>query len=110
VESMVRLLHHEQTGQATASERALLRTLEGGCQVPIGTYGRVTGDQHGTPTLMLDAMVGSLDGRQVVRGTISGSPAEAERLGQALANNLLNKGARAILDAIRADAHDSTPT
>jgi hydroxymethylbilane synthase len=105
----VRALHHEPTGQATAAERSLLHTLEGGCQVPIGTYGRVTKNPQGIPALLLDAIVGSLDGREVVRSSIAGPPAEAEPLGKALAGDLLRKGARAILDAIRADAHDHTP-
>ncbi len=107
VASVARTLHHDQTGYATAAERALLRALEGGCQVPIGTYGRVSRDAGGVPLLFLDAMVGSLDGRQVVRGAISGPPDQAEELGETLADDLLTQGAKAILEAIRADARDS---
>lgn len=107
VASVVRTLHHDQSGYATSAERALLRALEGGCQVPIGAFARVTRDAGGVPLLFLDAMVGSLDGRQLVRGAISGPPDQAEQLGEALADDLLNQGAKAILDAIRADARDS---
>lgn len=99
---IVRALHHDATGHATAAERSLLHTLEGGCQVPIGTYARVVRDRNGEETLHLDAMVGSLDGSQVVRGSIHGAPAAAATLGRDLAGELLTKGARAILEAIRA--------
>ncbi len=105
--SLVRHLHHQATDQATTAERALLRTLEGGCQVPIGTFGRITTDARGPSVLVLDAMVGSLNGKRIVRGTISGNPDQADELGQSLARELLQKGARDILDRIRADEHDT---
>ena len=99
-------LHDQATGQSTAAERALLRALEGGCQVPIGTFARVAAVAEGAPVLVLDAMVGSLDGKQVVRGMVSGPPDHAEELGERLAADLLQRGARSILDSIRADTHD----
>ena len=89
-------LNHEHTMQATAAERGLLRELEGGCQIPIGTYGRIEKD-----ILKLDALVGSIDGRRVVTGYIDGSPSSAEELGITLAKELLGKGAKEILDEIR---------
>jgi hydroxymethylbilane synthase len=98
-------LHHQATGQSTTAERALLRTLEGGCQVPIGTYARVTAGAEGAPQMVLDAMVGSLDGKQVVRGTVSGPPVRAEELGERLAADLLQRGARSILEKIRSDTY-----
>ncbi|MCC6395373.1 MAG: hydroxymethylbilane synthase [Bacteroidetes bacterium] len=101
----VAALHHQATGQSTTAERALLRALEGGCQVPIGAYARVMTGSQGAPRLVLDAMVGSLDGKQVVRGTVSGSPDHAEELGGRLAADLLERGARGILDTIRSDTH-----
>ncbi len=84
------------TEQATASERTLLGELEGGCQIPIGAYGRIQGG-----VLKLDAMVGSLDGRRTVRGRTEGSPDQAESLGRSLANELLSSGAKEILEEIR---------
>jgi len=96
-------LHHPETGYATQAERALLRRLEGGCQIPIGTYGRVV-EVNGVRRLMLDAMVGSLDGRTVVRGAVEGDPQEAEILGVRLAEWLLERGARAVLADIRRGA------
>ncbi len=93
-------LHNTATGDATEAERALLRRLEGGCQVPIGTYGRVVEDK-GVRRLLLDAVVGSLDGRTVVRGSVEGDPGEAGLLGGQLADWLLEHGARNILADIR---------
>jgi hydroxymethylbilane synthase len=107
IRKVVQKLHHEATGYATTAERALLRALEGGCQVPIGTYARIEEKKKGVPKLVMDAMVGSLDGTQVVRGSISGPPDMADALGRALADDLLAKGARPILEAIRNAANIS---
>ena len=99
-EAKVSALHDVESAQAVLAERALLRTLEGGCQVPIGTYGRIeTKDDR--RELFLDAVVGSVDGRKVVRGKIHGSVDEAEALGEKLARTLLGSGADAILRQIR---------
>jgi hydroxymethylbilane synthase len=89
-------IHSEATFACTSAERALLRTLEGGCQIPIGAYGRIEEN-----VLYLDAMVGSLDGKSVVRGSIHGTIESAERLGVDLANILVESGAKKILDAVR---------
>jgi len=97
----VAALAHTPTAQATASERALLRRLEGGCQVPIGTYGRIETDAAGFAQLQLNAMVGSLDGTNAVRGKIHGDPADADTLGVRLAEVLLAGGADLILRDIR---------
>ncbi|OYV84604.1 MAG: hydroxymethylbilane synthase [Ignavibacteriae bacterium 37-53-5] len=97
VAKIVRALHHEPTAIAVLGERALLRFLEGGCQVPIGAHGRIEGDRF-----LLDAVIGSLDGTRAVRGSITGPPAEASKLGENLARQLLADGGREILDEIRA--------
>lgn len=90
-------LNDEETAAAACAERALLRTLEGGCQIPIGAYARRIGTR-----LTLDAMVGSIDGtlRLDTRGTTS-DLARAADLGVRLAEKLLANGAREILDDIR---------
>jgi hydroxymethylbilane synthase len=100
VSAIVQFLHHYPTAQAALAERALLRKLEGGCQVPIGTWGRLD-DVNGEQTLKLDAMVGSLDGKTIVRGMMHGSVHDAERIGTQLAESLLAGGAGRILEAIR---------
>ncbi len=98
---MLTSLHHLPTAQAALAERALLRKLEGGCQVPIGTYGRIE-KENGQQVLKLDAVVGSLDGKTLVRGKMHGSPSRAEMIGAELAEILLQGGADRILASIRA--------
>jgi hydroxymethylbilane synthase len=93
---LVHPLDHIPTRQATQGERALLRRLEGGCQIPIGAYGRV---ENGT--FRLDAIIASLDGKRSVRSSIQGSPDKSEQLGVILAEKLLSDGGEAILDEIR---------
>ena len=87
---------------ATSAERALLRRLEGGCQVPIGAYARLEDSGSEKDRLVIDAMVGSLDGASIVRGRRAGDPARAEEIGRGLAEDLLARGADQILRNIRA--------
>lgn len=88
-------LHHPETATVVAAERALNRRLEGGCQVPIAGYAVLEGDG-----LWLRALVGSPDGRTVIRGEVRGGPADAEALGTGLAEELLARGADRILRAL----------
>jgi len=101
IRDLVCLLEHGPTRQAVTAERTLLHSLEGGCQVPIGAYGRIDKDANGSVALVLDAMVGSLDGRTIVRGTHSGDPRDPEAVGMTLAEMLQRAGADGILRAIR---------
>ncbi|HTR81077.1 MAG TPA: hydroxymethylbilane synthase [Bacteroidota bacterium] len=98
--STVARLEHVPTRQATDGERALLRFLEGGCQIPIGTYGRVDSEKF-----FLDAMVGSIDGTKTIYGAIEGAAADSGKLGTVLAQELLGKGAKEILQDIRTSKH-----
>ena len=93
-------LDHRATRLATTAERAFLRELEGGCQVPIAALAEVSGEQ-----IELQGLVASLDGQQVLRGQGTGSDAEAT--GRALGHDLLERGAGAILAAVRAVAFDT---
>ena len=93
---LVHSLDHVPTRQATLGERALLRRLEGGCQIPIGAYGRIENGKF-----RLDAIIGSLDGKRSVRSSIEGSPDKSEQLGVFLAEKLLLDGGEAILNEIR---------
>jgi len=95
VNEVVKSIHHENTYKAVLAERALLKTLEGGCQVPIGTYAEVK--KNG---LFIDALVGSLDGSLTFRKSIRGSKNNPEKLGEKLAKDLINAGAKTILDEI----------
>ncbi len=94
--SLIAPLNDHPTEQATAGERALLHYLEGGCQIPIGTFGRI---EKGI--FLLDAVVGSLDGKRIVQGKIHGKPEDAAQIGTSLARELLDKGADKILAEIR---------
>lgn len=95
VAGMVRALHDESTWICVRAERALLRRLEGGCQIPIGAHAEVEGDR-----LHLDALVGSLDGTRIVRGQLSSSLDDPEAVGVELAESLLSRGADVILAEI----------
>jgi hydroxymethylbilane synthase len=95
VNEIVKSIHHEATFKAVLAERALLKTLEGGCQVPIGAFAELK--QNG---LHLDALVGSLDGGLTFRKKIRGSKNNPEKLGKKLANDLLKAGAKTMLDEI----------
>ncbi len=85
-------LNHPETSQAVRAERALLKRCEGGCQVPIAAHGLIRDG-----SLHLTGFVGSVDGKRSVRGSICGPPNLCEELGKALADKLLNDGARNIL-------------
>ncbi|EHH2450791.1 hydroxymethylbilane synthase [Vibrio vulnificus] len=91
-------LNHTDTADRVKCERAMNLTLEGGCQVPIGSYALLEGDE-----IWLRALVGEPDGSEIVRGEIRGPRAQAEQLGVQLANQLLNEGAREILTKLYQD-------
>ncbi|HEV8537673.1 MAG TPA: hydroxymethylbilane synthase [Bacteroidota bacterium] len=101
---IVRAIENKAAMLATRGERALLHRLEGGCQVPIGTYGRIEDN-----VFLLDAMIGSLDGKKMVRGKIKGSPEQSEALGNELAETLLKGGGKEILAQIRKGERKEVP-
>jgi hydroxymethylbilane synthase len=90
-------LDDSATRAAITAERAVLAALGGGCQVPIGAYATADGGH-----LRLMAVVASPEGSELVRAQSAGSPSEAAALGRALGAELLDRGARAILDAVYA--------
>jgi hydroxymethylbilane synthase len=98
----VRGLDHPPTRVATTAERALLRTLEGGCHVPVGAFARLEGER-----LHLRAVACSLDGGRSVEGEGEGTPDQARELGVELAADLLRRGGDEILEEIRRiEGHD----
>ncbi|HEB74790.1 MAG TPA: hydroxymethylbilane synthase [Nitrospirae bacterium] len=88
-------LNHEETAVCVRTERAFLRRLEGGCQVPIGAHARLSSGK-----LVLDGLVGSVSGDRIIRGREEGGPDAAEPVGIGLAEDLLSRGAREILDSV----------
>ncbi len=94
--ALVQLVNDKQAEICVKAERALLKSLEGGCQIPIGAYAELTED-----TVVLEGMVGSLDGKTIIREKISGTQEQSEELGVTLANRLSELGGKAILEEIR---------
>ncbi|MEZ9595378.1 hydroxymethylbilane synthase [Shewanella sp. 10N.261.52.F9] len=99
VKALLAPLEHAETRIRVIAERAMNTRLEGGCQVPIGAYAEIDGD-----TLNLRGLVGNPDGSQIITASSTGNTADAEKLGVALAEELLEKGAKTILDAVYANA------
>lgn len=85
-------LNDKDTADRVLCERAMNNTLEGGCQVPIGSYSELQGND-----LWLRALVGQPDGKRIISGEIKGPREQAEALGQRLAKQLLADGAQEIL-------------
>ncbi len=94
-DKVLKSIHHDATYKAVLAERALLKALEGGCQVPIGAYAQVK-----PAGLFLDAVVGSIDGSVTFRKKIRGSKNNPEKIGQKLAKDLLKAGASDVLNEI----------
>ncbi len=95
IEQVVRKLDDAASRAAITAERAALSALGGGCQVPIGAYGQVSGLE-----IHLRAVVISPDGQQIVRGATRGLVVDAERIGAALGARLMATGAKEILEAV----------
>ncbi|NJR19285.1 MAG: hydroxymethylbilane synthase [Calothrix sp. CSU_2_0] len=93
--SLLKAIEHPETRDRCLAERAFLRHLEGGCQVPIGVNTQLNGDN-----LTLTGIVISVDGQKMVQDTVTGKASEAEKLGIELANVLRQQGAQEILDKI----------
>ena len=103
-----RALHHRPTALSTGAERAFLRALEGGCQVPVAAHATLAEDGR----LRLHGRVVSLRGERAVEGIETGPAqveAEAEALGVGLAERLLDDGAAGILAEVRATAVPAVP-
>ncbi|MEL0605432.1 hydroxymethylbilane synthase [Pseudoalteromonas undina] len=92
-------LEHTQTRIRVNAERAMNRHLEGGCQVPIGAYALVDGDQ-----VHLRGLVGAVDGSEILHDEVTGHINDAEAIGVELAKRLLAQGADKILAEVYRDA------
>ncbi|MBK8575290.1 MAG: hydroxymethylbilane synthase [Elusimicrobia bacterium] len=88
-------LNHGPSQKAAIAERSFLSALGGGCRVPIAAYAREDAGQ-----LILDGRVTSVDGKNDVKGTETGLPADAKKIGHVLAHRLLAKGALGILELL----------
>lgn len=93
---IVRLTNDLDTEASILAERALLKSLEGGCQIPIGALAEIKDDK-----LSLQALVGSLNGEIIIRDSLTGDIKDSEKIGIELALKLKEKGANKILQEIR---------
>jgi hydroxymethylbilane synthase len=96
LEAVRRLTNHEPTETCLKAERAYLRRLEGGCSIPVFALAAWAGEE-----VSLTGGIISLDGQQMLRETFVGPPAEAEQLGNQLAEHVLAQGGEKILLSIR---------
>ena len=90
--ALLKPLEDAATRVRVSAERAMNLALQGGCQVPIGSFALLEGEQ-----LFLRGLVGSVDGRQIIRKEIRGHKDDARQLGNTLAQQLLDCGAKKIL-------------
>ena len=123
INNLIASLNHPETFICVKAERAFLRKLEGGCQVPIAAHARIIGPALSSPgtsgkdlpplhpplskggnrglmdsqLLVMDGLVGSISGDKIIRGYIEGKQEDSEKLGIALAEDILSRGAGEIL-------------
>ena len=95
VNNLVSALNHPETFVCVKAERAFLKKLEGGCQVPIAAHARLKDGR-----IVMQGLVGSISGDKIIKGYSEGEPGHAENLGIALAEEILSKGAKEILDEV----------
>jgi hydroxymethylbilane synthase len=93
----VQALDHAATHRAVEAERGVLGRLGGGCQVPIGAHATVSGGR-----VKVQAIVASPDGSELIRGEAEGAIDQADATGRELGAELLERGARRILDTVYA--------
>jgi hydroxymethylbilane synthase len=100
--NILKNLNHKETSLCIRAERAFLKKLGGGCQVPIAAYARTTPSEPQTsnPKLIIEGLVGTISGDTVIRGAKEGTLEKAESLGIALAEDLISRGAGEILTEV----------
>ena len=91
----IAFLDHRESRIRAECERAFLRELQGGCQVPIGAYAWLEGEK-----LKLKAFISDLEGRRFLEGVEEGDLHQAEQIGKKLARRLLEEGGKAILEEV----------
>jgi len=96
---LLEVLDHQPTRHATEAERAVLRSLGGGCAVPIAAFAHLKKTRVGH-RLIVEALVADVEGRRMIRRQIDGQAQQAEDLGARLADMLIEEGARELLPRI----------
>ena len=95
IEEALSFLNHPNTWIEVGAERAFLKRLGGGCQLPIAAYGKIRGTD-----LILRGLVGSLNGRVIITEEVKGKPSDFSSLGMILADRILERGGQSILDDV----------
>jgi hydroxymethylbilane synthase len=95
VEERIHFLDDPPSATAVSAERAFLKKLEGGCQVPIAAFARIVGSM-----IHMEGLVGTVDGQRLIRHHLEGTIDQGESLGTELAETLLKKGAKEILEEV----------
>lgn len=88
-------LNHAPTAVAVTAERSFLRALGGGCRLPIAAYGLIEREH-----LALEGLVAAPDGTSVIRDKVWGTLSEAEELGKKLADMIMEKGGKKLLNLV----------
>ncbi|MDI6800703.1 MAG: hydroxymethylbilane synthase [Thermodesulfovibrionales bacterium] len=99
INKLITPLNHPETSVCVRAERAFLKKLEGGCQVPIAAHARIV-QKSEEKLLIMDGLVGSISGDKIIKGHIERKIENVESLGIELAEDLLSKGAKEILDEV----------
>src|SRR4030042_1273328 len=110
INNLIAPLNHSETFICVKAERAFLKKLEGGCQVPIAAHARLEqraksiekrapSNLH-SALLIMDGLVGSITGERLIKGHIEGLPVHVEHLGIKLAEDILSRGAREKLEEV----------
>jgi hydroxymethylbilane synthase len=95
INTLIAPLNHDETSVCVRAERAFLKKLEGGCQVPIAAHARLADGR-----IMMDGLVGSIAGDRLIKGYGEGDAEHPESLGIRLAEDVLERGAKEILDEV----------
>ncbi len=98
VSALVKKLNHEETALRVIAERAVLLTLGGDCNVPIGAYSEIDGSR-----LVLRGLLVNYDEGTIIRVTESGNKHDASAIGELVGQNLLSQGGREVMSALRAE-------
>ena len=97
-EELVSKINHTESFAATEAERTFLGTLEGGCQIPVGSYTKIEGDKF-----KITGFISSIDGSKFLRESAEGPLSDAVYLSAKLAKSLYNQGGAQILSEIRTE-------
>lgn len=94
--NMLETLNNKESIYQITAERSMLKTVEGGCQIPVGVFTKIDFD-----IIQLNAMIGTIDGKKVVRCIMKDNVENSEELGRRVGFDLLERGGREILSTLR---------